>query len=154
MIETTAGRLIFLDVLDMALKIGHAGFERLQVLFLQIILLDAAVHLQRADRGDDDHAIRLQSGLAAFDVEELFRAEIGAEAGLGHHVVGKLERGRRCRHRIAAVRDIGERAAVNEGGRAFERLHQIWRDRIFQQRRHGAMGLAARRARTGLRSRV
>ena len=37
--------------------------------------------------------------------------------------------------------DVGERAAVHEGGRAFERLHQIGRERVLQQHGHGARRL-------------
>ena len=85
--------------------------------------------------------IRLEAGLAALDVEEFLGAEIGAEAGFGHDIVGELERGRRRDHRVAAMRDIGERAAVDEGRRAFQRLHQIRRDRFLQQRRHRAVRL-------------
>jgi di/tripeptidase len=93
------------------------ALERLQVLLLEVFLLDAAVHLERADGGDDHRAGGLEAGLAALDVEELLGAEIGAEAGFGHHVVGELERGRGREHRVAAVRDVGERAAVDEGRR-------------------------------------
>ena len=88
-----------------------------------------------------DDAVGLQAGLAALDVEELLGAEVGAEAGFGHHVVGELQRGRRRRHRVAAVRDVGERAAVDEGRRAFQRLHQVRRDRVLEQRGHRAVGL-------------
>jgi hypothetical protein len=37
------------------------------------------------------------------------------------------------------VRDVRERTAMDEGGIVLERLHEIRRDRIAQQRRHGAM---------------
>ena len=87
-----------------------------------------------------------EPGLAALDVEEFLGAEVGAEAGFGHDVIGELERGRGREHRIAAMRDIGERAAVDEGRRAFQRLHQIGRDRVLQQRRHRAMRLQVARA--------
>ena len=69
------------------------------------------------------------------------RAEVGAEARFRHDIVGELERGRGRQHRVAAVRDIGERTAMDEGGRAFQRLHQVRRDRVLQQRRHGAVRL-------------
>ena len=39
------------------------------------------------------------------------------------------------------MRDVGERAAVDEGGRAFERLHQVGRQRVLEQRGHRAMRL-------------
>ena len=99
------------------------------------------MHLERADGRDDHDAVGLEAGLAALDVEELLRAEVGAEAGFGHHVVGELQRGRRRRHRVAAVRDVGERAAVDERGRALQRLHEVRRDRVLEQRRHGAVGV-------------
>jgi DNA-binding PucR family transcriptional regulator len=44
-------------------------------------------------------------------------------------------------HRVAAVRDVGERAAVDEGRRAFQRLHEVRRDRVLEQRGHGAVAV-------------
>ena len=82
-----------------------------------------------------------QAGLAALDVDEFLGAEIGAEPGLGHHVVGELERGGGGDHGVAAVRDIGERSAMDERRIVLERLHQIGRQRILEQRRHRAVGL-------------
>ena len=97
MIEDHRHDAEFLHVLDMALQVGHAGVERFEVFRLEVLLLDAAVHLQRADGGDEHGAVGRQAGLAALDVEELLGAEIGAEAGFGHDIVGKLERRRRRR---------------------------------------------------------
>jgi hypothetical protein len=124
-----------------ALQVGHAGFQRLEVFLLEVVLLDAAVHLERADGGDHDHAIGLEARLAALDVEELLHAEVGAEAGFGDDVIRQLECGRGGDHRVAAVRDIGEGAAVDEGRRAFQGLHQVGRDRFLEQRGHGAVAL-------------
>ena len=106
---------------------------------LQIVLGDAAVHLQCADRRDDDDGRRCEAGLAALDVEEFLGAEVGAEAGFGHHVIGELQRRFRRQHRVAAVRDVGERPAVDEGRVVLERLHEVRRQRILQQHRHGAV---------------
>ena len=39
------------------------------------------------------------------------------------------------------MRDVGERAAVHEGGRALQRLHQVGLERVLQQRGHGALRL-------------
>ena len=83
----------------------------------------------------------VRPGLAALDVDEFLAAEIGAEAGFGHHVVGELERGGGGEHRVAAVRDVGEGAAVDEGGRALQRLHQVRRQRLLEQRGHRAVRL-------------
>src|SRR6202041_1444564 len=105
-------------VLDMALQIAHPGFERTEILVLEVFFLDAAVHFQRANSGDEYNAIGREAGLAAFDIEKLFGAEIRAEARLGDDIVGKLERRGGGEHRVAAVGDVGERTAVNESGGA------------------------------------
>src|SRR3546814_9441157 len=80
---------------------------------------------QRPHGGEEHRRIWLEPGLAALDVEELLRAQIRAEAGFRHRVVGKLQSRPRRHHRVAAMRDIGERAAMDEGGIAFQRLHQV-----------------------------
>ena len=41
--------------------------------------------------------------------------------------------------RVAAMRDVGERAAMHQRRRAFQRLHQVGLQRVAQQRRHGAV---------------
>ena len=76
-------------------------------------------------------AAGLEPGLAALDVEELLGPQIGAEAGLGDHVLAELERGARRHHRVAAVRDVGERPAMDEGRVALQRLHQVGRQRVL-----------------------
>jgi hypothetical protein len=52
-----------------AAQVAHAGLERLQIFLLEIVLLHAAVHFQRADGGDEHDAGGLEAGLAALDVE-------------------------------------------------------------------------------------
>ena len=42
---------------------------------------------------------------------------------------------------VAAVRDVGERAAVHKGGVVLERLHKVGLDGILEQRRHGSLGV-------------
>ena len=67
--------------------------------------------------------------------------EVGAEAGFGHHIVGQLQRRRGRHHRVAAMRDVGERAAMHEGRIVLQRLHQVRLHGVLQQHRHGAVGL-------------
>ena len=129
------------DVLDVAAEIGAALLHRLDVLLAEVLLLDAAVHLHGAHRGDDHRRGRLQAGLAAFDVEEFFSAEIGAEAGLGHDIVGELQRRRGGDHRVAAMRDVGEGAAMHEGRVVLQRLHEVGLHGVLEQHGHGAVGL-------------
>jgi len=38
------------------------------------------------------------------------------KTGLGHHIVGELQRRRSGDHRVAAMRDVGERAAMTKAG--------------------------------------
>ena len=128
-------------VVDVPVEVRDAGLERLQVFLAEIRHLDAAVVLDRAHRRDDHRRVRLEARLAALDVHELLGAEVGAEAAFGDDVVGELER-RLGRHdRVAAVRDVRERAAVDEGRVVLERLHQVRRERVLQERRHRAMRL-------------
>ena len=60
LIEITGTQAELLHVLDMALQVGHAGFERLQVLGLELFLLHAAMHLERADGGDQHDRVGLR----------------------------------------------------------------------------------------------
>ena len=126
-------------VVDVAIEVRDARLERFQVLLPEIGHFDAAVVLDRPHRCDDHRGIRPEAALAALDVHELLGAEVRAEAGLGHDVIRELERGARRHYRIAAVRDVGERSAVDEGGIVLERLYQVRRERIFQNGRHRAM---------------
>ena len=130
-----------LDVLDVAAEIGAALLHRLDVLLAEVFLLDAAIHLHGAHGGDDDRGRRLQAGLAALDVEEFFRAEIGAETGFGDDIVGELQRRRGGDDRVAAMRDVGERAAMHEGRVVLQRLHEVGLHGVLEQHGHGAVGL-------------
>jgi hypothetical protein len=98
------------------------------------------MHLERPNGGDHHGAIGLKARFPALDVEELLGAEIGAEARFRHHIVGELERRFGRDHRVAAMRDIGEGPAMNEGRVVLERLHQIRRERVLEQGRHGPGG--------------
>ena len=120
----------------MAQKVGQTRSKRGQVLRGELGLGDAAVHLERADGGDHHAGRRPQVRETALDVEELLRPEIGAESRLGDDVIAQLH-GRARRHDgIATVCDVGERAAVDEGRRAFQRLDKIGLQRILQKGAH------------------
>src|SRR5690606_14696928 len=83
----------------------------------------------------------LQPGLAALDVEELLGTQVGAEARFGDDVFAELQRGSGRDDRIAAVRDVGEGSAMDEGGVVLQRLHQVRLHRVLQKHRHRAVGL-------------
>ena len=130
-----------LDVLDVATEIGAAFLDRTDVLRTEILALDPAIHLERAYGRDDHRGVRGETGLAAFDVQELLGAQIGTKTGLGDHVVRELERGLGRDHRVAAMGDVAERPAMDECRVVLERLHQVGQHRLFQKHRHGTVGL-------------
>ena len=56
-----------------------------------------------------------------------------------HHDVGQTERRPGRDHGVAAVGDVGERAAVHERGRADQRLHEVRAQRVLEQRGRRAL---------------
>ncbi len=80
-------------ILDMAGQIGDPLCDCVGVFLAEIIQAGAAMHFHSADRGDNDDAIRLETALAALDVEKLLGAKIGTEPCLRDDVVRKLESG-------------------------------------------------------------
>ena len=129
------------QILHVGLEVHQPTGERGHVRRSEIFLLDAAMHLERSDRGDDHRGLRIQLAEPALDVEKLLRAEIRAETRFGHHDVteGQSEPG--GHQRIAPVGDVPERTTVDQCGPALERLDQVWNDGILEQERHRAGGL-------------
>ena len=126
---------------DVAQQVGHAGLEGLEVLGAEVGLGDTAVVLEGAHRRHDHAGVGLKAGHAALDVAELLGTEVGAEARLGHYVVAQLH-GRLGGHDgVAAMGDVGEGAAVDEGRRVLERLHEVGRDGVLEKGRHGTLGV-------------
>ena len=80
---------------------------------------------QATDGCHEHHHVRADAGLPAFDVQKLLRAEVRAESGFGNGVLGQTHRQLGRDHRIASVRDIGERTSVDDRGVVLERLDQI-----------------------------
>ncbi len=102
---------------------------------------DTTVHLESADRRHHDRGVGPEPALAALDVEELLRAHVRTEAGLG---AGDLARGERepvGQDRVVSVSNVRERAAVDEGRPAFERLQQVRFDGVDEQHSHRAGAL-------------
>ena len=100
----------------------------------------AAVVLQRLRRRDEHDGARREAAEAADDVDELLEAHVGAEAALGDDVVAQLEAEPVADQRAVAVRDVGERAAVDERRLPLERLDEVRLQRVGQQRGHRAGG--------------
>ena len=115
------------DVLDVFGEVGQAAVGR-----------RAAVISDGLGRGHDDHARRVQAGQATLDVKEFLRAEVGGKTGLGHDAIRQLEGQAGGHGGVGALGDVGEGAAVHEGRRAFERLHEVRMDGVAQQHLHCA----------------
>ena len=121
-------------------RFGKPRSSAPQVLGAEILLVAAAVHLERPHRRDDHRRLGLQPAHATLDVEELLGAEVGAEPRFGDDDVGERERRARRENAVAAVRDVAERPGVHEGRSALERLHEIRANRVLEQQRHRAGG--------------
>src|SRR5947208_608933 len=139
--DDAGNTIVLLHVLDVALEVGDAFFQRLQVLLRDRLEVGAAVILHRANRRDDHGGSGPQARLAALDVDEFLSAEVRAEAGFGDHVIRELHRRARRDHGVAAVGDVDERAAVDEGGIVFERLDEVRLDRVLQEHGHRTVSL-------------
>ena len=122
-------------------EIPGAFFQGLHVFRCRVGLGCAPMQLQRAAGNDDDRGRGCQPRLAALDIEELLRAQVRAEAGLGNRVIAQRQRQLGRHHRVATMGDVRERPAMHEGGRALQRLHQVGRQRVAHQHGHGAVRL-------------
>ena len=129
------------NVVHMPLQVGHAFFQRCQVGGVEVFGVHAAVVLEGAQGRHHHHRIGAQARLAALDVNELLSAQISTKAGLGDHILAKLERSLGGGDGVAAVGNVGKRAAVDDGRVVLQGLHQVGLDRVFEQRGHGALGL-------------
>ncbi len=76
----------------------------------------------------------------ALDVQELLCAQVGGEAGLRDGVVAQLQSDLGGDHGVAAVSDVGEGAAVDEGRGTLQGLDQVGLQSVLQQGGHGALG--------------
>ena len=128
-----------LHVPDVPPEVGDAGGQGLHVRFLQLVLGDAAVHLQRADRRHHHDGRRRDVGHPGLDVHVLLGPQVRAEAGLGDHNVREPAGRLGGDQGIAAVRDVGERPAVHQRGRAGDGLHEVGLDGVPEQQGQGSL---------------
>ena len=138
LIATTTGTSKSLTFSICLARFARAGRHRLDVLLEQRRverlarhdLADAAVHLERADRGHHDGRVGAEAGRPALDVEELLGAHVRTESRLRADDVVRRERHPVGEDRVVAVGDVRERPAVHEGGAALEGLEQVRLDRV------------------------
>ena len=130
---------LVLDIAHMPFKVRDALLERREILLGDVLQIAVAVILEGPDGRDDHHGRGPQTRLPALDVNEFLRPEVRAETRLRYDVIGELERRPRGKHRVATMRDVGERATVNEGRIVLKRLHQIRLQSLLEQYRHRAL---------------
>ena len=125
----------------MAHQVGQALLHVFDLRQGGVFLARAAVKGQGAHRGHHHRGVRGQPRRPALDVQELFRAQVAAEARLGDHIIRQGQGHAGGDDGIAAVGDIGEGTAVHQRRRAFQGLHQIGLHRVLEQGAHGPGGL-------------
>ena len=112
-----------LHIVDMAVQVLQTLFQSIGVWLLDLVERHTAMHLQPLGGGNDDHQTRLQPGLTALDIKELFGAQVSTEARLRHHIVTIGHRHLCGHHAGTAMRDIRERTSMDKGRRLFCGLH-------------------------------
>ena len=122
-------------------QVRDALFQSFQILGLELLLVESAVHLESADGGYDDYRVGYQSGHAAFDVQELLRAEVSAETGLSDGVLAEPEGHLGGHYGVAAVGYVREGSAVHERGGPFQCLYEVGLDGVLEEGCHSAGGL-------------
>ena len=115
-------------------QVREPAFDRRRVGVREGVERRPAVHFQGSDRGDDHDGRGVQVGGPALDVEELLGAEVESEPGFGDGILAERHRHPGRQDRVAAVGDVCERPAVDEGGRPFLRLDEVRQQGVFQDR--------------------
>ena len=128
------------DICHVLEQVGKAGLQGGQVFTPQLGFGAAPVVLEGADSSHHHHRIGVEPGQTALNIQELFRAQIGAEAGLSDHIVAHLEGHPGGHDGVAAVGNVGKGAAVDEGGGALQCLHQVGLDGVLEQGGHSSLG--------------
>ena len=129
------------NVAQVPTQVPEAFLERRHVFGAKVRLRNATLHLESLDRCHEHDSIRLQPSLTALDVEELLRTKIGPKAGFRYDVIRQFQSGCRRHHRVTAVCDVRKRTAVHQRRIVFDRLHEVWLQRILEQRSHRPLGV-------------
>ena len=73
-----------------------------------------------------------ESGQTAFNIKEFLCAKVCAKACFCYNIISQFEGGFCRAHAVAAMCDIREGAAVDDGGRMLQRLHKVGLECVFQ----------------------
>ena len=122
-----------LHVAHMLVEVGKALLESFDVWFLDLIYLNATVHLQTVACSHHDSELWAEASLSALDVEELLCTEVCTEACFCHYIVSKAQAHLGCKDSVAAVSNVGEWATMNDCRSIFSSLHEIWHECFLEQ---------------------
>src|SRR5688500_5884771 len=107
----------------MPLEICNSSTQQIKILF-SIFLRErltrhnfssAAMHFEGAHSGNHYNNVGSKSAVATFDIEELFHADVRAEARLGDNVICEFQRDLIRDNGGLSMRDIGEGSGMDEG---------------------------------------
>ena len=101
----------------------------------------ATVVFEGPHRGHQDYGAGVEARGLAFDVQEFFPSQVESETGFRDHVVGQAQARARGDDRVGALSDVGEGAAVHDGGVALQGLDQVGFDGVLEQGGHGSLGV-------------
>ena len=135
----------------MTVKVGRRSLEQgLDVFTLEFlgarpasrtVPKRTAMKFHRTNGDVHDHAIGCLLPHRGLDVHEFLSAHVGAEAGFGDDKIGARQGQTVCDDRGVSVRNVRERSAVNEGGIAFQGLHQVGEEGVPKEQGHGSCSI-------------
>jgi len=124
-------------VLNLFGKVREPVADSLDIFLGQFRLLDAAMHLEGADRSNNDNRIRIHVAIMAFDVEEFFSAKISTEASFRNGNIAQFKGHFGSKKGVASVGNVRKRTAMDDSRRMFQRLDEVRFDGIFHEHGHG-----------------
>ena len=127
-----------LHVTDVTVQVLQTFRQSFGIWLLDVFKCHSAMHFQTLCSGYNDNQSRLESRLAALDIEELLCTQISAEACLCHHIVTERHRHLCGDHAGASMGDISERSSMYIGRCMFCSLYQIGIEGIAHQHGNGS----------------
>ena len=135
-----AGKAVYVaDIADVLEEVGKTPLKGFQVLRVQISLGYAAVVLKASDCRNDNDRVGLKACHAALDVEELLCSQVRAESGLSDCIISQLQGHLGCSDGVAAVRDVGEGAAMYDRGNVLKGLYEVGLEGVLEKGCHSAL---------------
>ena len=122
-----------LKVLHVLVEVPVTSFHSCNVWLFDIFLSHATVHLQCLESNNENGKVWLQTSLAALDVVEFLSTEVSTESSLCDSIVAIFEGSCSSHDRVAAMGNVSERSAVNEGRSALGSLNQVWLQGIEEE---------------------